>query len=75
MLPVVLFSLISIPLICLVSLSLMVMISTGIWLGRLKHTKDKYENITWTNEPIKSLGVNFGYNKTQCDQLNYEEAN
>jgi hypothetical protein len=31
----------------------------GIWLGRLKHTKDKYENITWTNEPIKSLGVYF----------------
>jgi hypothetical protein len=23
----------------------------GIWLGRLKHTKDKYEHITWTNEP------------------------
>jgi hypothetical protein len=23
----------------------------GIWQGRLKHTKDKYENITWTNEP------------------------
>jgi hypothetical protein len=22
----------------------------GIWLGRLKHTKDKYENITWTNK-------------------------
>ena len=45
----------------------------GIWLGRLKHTKDKYENITWTNEPIKSLGVYFEYNKTQCDQLNYEK--
>jgi hypothetical protein len=45
----------------------------GIWLGRLKHTKDKYENITWTNEPIKRLGVYFGYNKTQCDQLNYEK--
>jgi hypothetical protein len=44
-----------------------------IWLGRLKHTKDKYENIIWTNEPIKSLGVYFGYNKTQCDQLNYEK--
>jgi hypothetical protein len=29
----------------------------GIWLGRLKHNKDKYANITWTNEPIKSLGV------------------
>jgi hypothetical protein len=27
-----------------------------IWLGRLKHTKDKYENIIWTNEAIKSLG-------------------
>jgi hypothetical protein len=25
------------------------------------------------NEPIKSLGVHFGYNKTQCDQLNYEK--
>jgi hypothetical protein len=46
----------------------------GIWLGRLKHTKDKYENITWTNEPIKSLGVYFGYNKTQCDQLNSSGA-
>jgi hypothetical protein len=22
----------------------------GIWLGRLKHTKD----ITWTNEPVKA---------------------
>ena len=36
-----------------------------IWLGRLKHTKDKYENISWTNDPVKSLGVYFGYNKTQ----------
>ena len=26
-----------------------------------------------TKEPIKSLGVYFGYNKTQCDQLNYEK--
>jgi hypothetical protein len=26
-----------------------------------------------TNEPIKSLGVYFGYNKTQCDRLNYEK--
>jgi len=43
----------------------------GIWLGRLKHTKDKYENISWTNDPVKSLGVYFGY-KSQCDKLNYE---
>jgi hypothetical protein len=25
------------------------------------------------NEPVKSLGVYFGYNKTQCDKLNYEK--
>jgi hypothetical protein len=45
----------------------------GIWLGRLKHTKDKYGNISWTNDPVKNLGVYLGYNKTQCDQLNYEK--
>jgi hypothetical protein len=33
----------------------------GIWLGRLKHTNDKYENISWTNDPVKSLGVYCGY--------------
>jgi hypothetical protein len=45
----------------------------GIWIGRLKHTKDKYENISWNNGPFKSLGVYFEYNKTQCDRLNYEK--
>jgi len=45
----------------------------GIWLGRLKHTKDKYENISWTNDPGKSLGVYLRYNKSQCDKLNYEK--
>jgi hypothetical protein len=42
-----------------------------IWLGKLKPTKDKYENIYWTNEPVKSLRVYFGCNKTQCDKLIY----
>ena len=32
----------------------------GIWLGRLKHNKDKYANITYTNEPIKSFDVFVG---------------
>ena len=32
----------------------------GTWLGRLKHKKDKYANITCTNEPIKSLDVFVG---------------
>jgi hypothetical protein len=65
-LPVVLFSLISIPFINKNK-------TEGIWLGRLKHTKDKYENISWTNYPVKNLAVYFGYNKTQCDKLNYEK--
>ena len=42
-----------------------------IWLAKLKHTKDKYENISWTNEPVKSLRVYFGYNKAQCHKLIY----
>ena len=28
----------------------------GIWLGRLKHCKDKFENITWTIDMGKYLG-------------------
>jgi hypothetical protein len=27
----------------------------GLWIGKLKHSKDKVENIKWTNKPIKSL--------------------
>ena len=26
----------------------------GIWLGRLKHIKDKYENITGQMNPLKA---------------------
>ena len=45
----------------------------GIWLGRLKHTKDKYENKSWTNDTVKSLRVYFEYNKSQCNKLNCEK--
>ena len=31
----------------------------GIWLGRQKHCKEKFENITWTKDMVKSLGVHF----------------
>ena len=44
----------------------------GIWLGKLKHSKDKYENISWNKSPIKSLGVYFGTNKIECHKLNTE---
>jgi hypothetical protein len=29
----------------------------GLWIGKLKHSKDKVENIKWTNKPIKTLGT------------------
>jgi hypothetical protein len=41
----------------------------GIWLGRLKHTKDKYENITWTNEPISDPELKTN-TKTLLGQMN-----
>jgi hypothetical protein len=33
----------------------------GLWIGKLKHSKDKVENIKWTNKPIKSLGFYYGH--------------
>lgn len=45
----------------------------GIWLGRLKHSKDKSENINWKNTPIKSLGFYFGYDHKECQKLNIEK--
>ena len=32
----------------------------GLWIGKLKQSKDKVENIKWTNKPIKSLGIYYG---------------
>ena len=45
----------------------------GIWLGKLKHSKDKFENVNWTRRPIKSLGIYFGTNKSECYKLNTEK--
>jgi hypothetical protein len=28
-----------------------------LWIGKLKHSKGKVENIKWTNKPINSLGI------------------
>jgi hypothetical protein len=33
----------------------------GLWIGKLKHSKDKEENIKWTNKPIKTLGIYYGH--------------
>ena len=43
----------------------------GLWIGKLKHSKDKVENIKWTNKPIKSLGIYYGHDYTECEKLNW----
>ena len=45
----------------------------GLWIGKLKHNKDKVENIKWTNKPIKSLGIYYGHDYIECEKLNWEK--
>ena len=44
----------------------------GIWLGKLKHCRDKFENVKWTTK-VKSLGVYFGTNTQECKNLNFKK--
>ena len=44
----------------------------GLWIGKLKHSKDKEENIKWTNKPIKTLGIYYGHDYIECEKLNWE---
>ena len=46
----------------------------GIWIGKLKNCKDKYEDIKWTENVVKCLGVYFGHNKKVCQQMNVEKS-
>jgi hypothetical protein len=39
----------------------------GLWIGKLKHSKDKVENIKWTNKPIKSFFFVFFWNNTRTN--------
>ena len=32
----------------------------GIWVGKIKHSKDKIDEIKWLDKPMKALGVYFG---------------
>ena len=43
-----------------------------MWIEKLKQSKDKLENICWTNKPIKYLGIYFGHDKAECEKLNCE---
>jgi hypothetical protein len=45
----------------------------GLWIGKLKHSKDKVENIKWTNKPIKSLCMYYGHEYIECEKLNCEK--
>ena len=44
----------------------------GMWIGKLKHCKDKIEGIKWEDKPIKALGMYFGHDKEECNKLNWE---
>jgi hypothetical protein len=43
-----------------------------LWIEKLKHSKDKEENIKWTNKPIKTLGIYYGHDYIECEKLNWE---
>jgi hypothetical protein len=46
----------------------------GIWLGSLKDLGLLiYENIKWTGNPIKCLGIYIGHNKDKCYNLNWSK--
>ena len=44
----------------------------GIWLGRKKDSCARYENIRFTNEPVKCMGIYFGHQKELLYNLNWE---
>jgi hypothetical protein len=44
----------------------------GLWIGKLKHCKDKVGGIKWTDKPVKTLGIYFGHDKEECENLNWE---
>jgi len=45
----------------------------GIWIDKLKKTKVKIGGIKWTQNPVRALGIFFGHNKEQCQNLNWEK--
>jgi len=44
----------------------------GIWLGCKRDLCETYENISFTNEPVKCMGVYFGHSKELLYSLNWE---
>ena len=44
-----------------------------MWIGCLKHCKDKIKNINWVTDYVKCLGIYCGHNKAECKNLNIEK--
>ena len=44
----------------------------AMWIGRIKNSDIKVGGIGWPDKPIKALGIHFGHDDTQCDNLNWE---
>ena len=45
----------------------------GLWLGMLKHRQNNQKcfNIMFPEEPIWSLGIYVGHDKTKCREMNW----
>ena len=45
----------------------------GVWLGPLQNDwMDVYKGIHFKNTPIKCIGIFIGYNRDQCEKLNWD---
>ncbi|MDY6822057.1 MAG: reverse transcriptase domain-containing protein, partial [Deferribacterota bacterium] len=45
----------------------------GMWLGKNKNNQSKPLGISWSNQPLKILGIYMSYNKEENNRLNFEE--
>ena len=43
----------------------------GLWLGRGRNRGDGFANINWEKDSIKALGVVFGYNNQEIEEINW----
>jgi len=43
----------------------------GIWLGNYKDHPPDFNAITFTNEPLKCLGIFVGHDKVKCEEYNW----
>jgi len=46
--------------------------SEGLWLGTDRYSQEKPAGLNWPTEPVKALGIYFGYDDQKCNQLNWE---